>query len=520
MAKHQLRLSHRILLVPTLFIGAIFTFVAYTSATLGGQAADGLVINLSGRQRMLNQRYTKEVLLSCGGIDTNSGGTLELLRATVKALDEGGEAPLGKNKYAVLPPAPEGELKSLLEQQAEEIESLALHGQACLEAISERKEPQELENLQAQLRGVTSKLHTTANAAVVAFQQASKEKLEAMSRNLLILGLLAALIGGMVSLACSRWILNTLNAVKSVVTSMAEGDIRRRLDDSVGADMGELAACINHFQSRLAEDLGSVKDTSNVIDQGSVQLRETSGSLAAASSQQAQTLSSVEENVSRLRGLASSNTDRASAANELSTQTKQEVEAGGARIEALLEAMNGIEQSSGEVANIIRVIDEIAFQTNLLALNAAVESARAGDAGRGFAVVAEEVRALATRSAEAARDTGIRIESARQHAATSASIATDVSQAFLAIFEGANKIDSLLSEITAASRDQSQDADSLQSSVDEMGTVTSSNAQGASRIASAASENADRAAKLRTAIDRYSVEPENPETAATLATSF
>ncbi len=515
MAKKQLRLSHRILLIPALFIAAIFGFVAYTSTTLSGQAADGLVINLAGRQRMLNQRYTKEILLQCAGIDANPAGTLELLRATVKALNEGGEAPLGKDKFAMLPPAPEGEIQSLLQEQVEGIESLALHGQACLDAIAEQDNAPDLKQLQAKLRGVTTKLHTIANNAVTAFQTTSKEKLVVMGRNQLILGFLVALVGGLISFACSRWILKTLSAVKSVVTSMAEGDIRRRLDESVGADMGELAACINNFQARLAEDLGSVKDSSDVIDQSSAQLRETSGSLAAASTQQAQTLSSVEENVSRLRGLASSNADRANAANELSTATKQEVEAGGSRIEALLEAMNGIEESSEEVANIIRVIDEIAFQTNLLALNAAVESARAGDAGRGFAVVAEEVRALATRSAEAARDTGVRIESARQHAATSASIATDVSQAFSAIFEGADKIDHLLGEITAASRDQDHDAECLQSSVDEMGTVTSSNAQGASRIASAASENADRAVKLRNAVDRYAVGPDGEETRST-----
>ncbi|MEL6905020.1 MAG: methyl-accepting chemotaxis protein [Planctomycetota bacterium] len=520
MALLELRLSHRIFLPPVLLIGAIATIVSYTAVTLGGQEAGGKVINLAGRQRMLNQRYAKEVLLSASGVSVDPEATLGLLRQTVVALRDGGDAPLGKGKVATLPPTEDPDVAGLLTSQAAGIETLAEAGEACLEAGRRGADAEELAILQGRLLGVTSDLHVVANNAVTAFQTGSRTEIRAMRRAQIWLGAIAAVIGAFVAVRSARWILRSLSDVKRVVGAMGEGNLTERADDTVGADMGELAGCINDFQSRLVDDLSVVQGTSGEIDTDSAHLREASSSLAAASTEQAASLDSIGNSVESVRSLAESNSERAQAADELSTETRSNAEGGVERVHELLDAMKGIEESSEQISNIIRVIDEIAFQTNLLALNAAVESARAGDAGKGFAVVAEEVRALAIRSAEAARDSGVLIEAASKRATDSAFLAQSVSDVFDSILEGTKRTNTLLGEIVGASREQNEGTAHLHRSIEEMNQVTTTNAEGAERLSQAAVSTSEHAGALRTVVSRFALEHDERTAALADPSSF
>jgi methyl-accepting chemotaxis protein len=150
--------------------------------------------------------------------------------------------------------------------------------------------------------------------------------------------------------------------------------------------------------------------------------------------------------------------------------------------------MTAINESSGQISKIIKVIDEIAFQTNLLALNAAVEAARAGEHGKGFAVVAEEVRNLAQRCATAAKDTTNLIEGSVQRAKQGADIATDVGKALSGIVSEVTKVSELINGIARASEEQAQGVDQVNTAVSQMDKITQSNAAGAEESASASEE--------------------------------
>lgn len=176
------------------------------------------------------------------------------------------------------------------------------------------------------------------------------------------------------------------------------------------------------------------------------------------------------------------NTKQAAA---LAKQSKEYASKSNAEMQRMMQAMEDLKKSSGEIAKIIKVIDEIAFQTNILSLNAAVEAARAGDAGKGFAVVAEEVRSLAQRSAQAAKDTTTIIESNINLSENGSYIAKEVQQSVSEIDEQSKKVSDLLDEISVATDEQAQGIQQINQAISQMETVLASNAQTAEESSAA-----------------------------------
>ncbi len=255
---------------------------------------------------------------------------------------------------------------------------------------------------------------------------------------------------------------------------------------------------LNRIIASLNEGADQVNDAANQVSSSSQQQ-------AAGSSEQAASLEETSSALEEMAAMTRTNAENAKQANELSGQARAAAETGDRTMEQLNSAMSAINESSGQISKIIKVIEEIAFQTNLLALNAAVEAARAGEHGKGFAVVADEVRNLALRAAEAARETTGLIEESVDRAKEGTVVANDVGSALGAIVDDVTKVTCLIEGIATASVEQAQGVEQVNVAVSDMDQVTQSNAAGAEESAAAAEELSAQASAVKRIVQELAV---------------
>ena len=238
---------------------------------------------------------------------------------------------------------------------------------------------------------------------------------------------------------------------------------------------------VNRVTSNIMEGVNQVAAASS-------QLSASSQQLSQGSSEQASNIDEVSATMEETVSMLQQNTSNTTQAAQLSDQAKDSADKGGLEMQEMMNSMVEIKQSSGQIAKIIKVIDEIAFQTNILALNAAIEAARAGESGMGFAVVAEEVRNLAQKSAQAAQETSAILEANIELSGQGVVAAERVRKSLNEITAHTRKVNELMAEISAASREQLQGMDQINMAVAQVATVTQQNAATAEESAAAAEE--------------------------------
>ncbi|MBK8971168.1 MAG: HAMP domain-containing protein [Hahellaceae bacterium] len=274
--------------------------------------------------------------------------------------------------------------------------------------------------------------------------------------------------------------------INDVMKKVAGGDLKGRMDVSYQGQFGEIAEAVNETLDKLSGVIRQVSDAAEAtrasgheISQGNRQLSERT---EKQSSSLEETASALEELTSNVRNTA----DNSRQADMLSAQTRDSAMKGGDVVERTVAAIQEISDSSEKIAEIIGVIDEIAFQTNLLALNASVEAARAGDQGRGFAVVATEVRNLAQRSANSAREIKDLIQDSVRRVKLGSELAGESGVMLQEIIGNVKKVSDLISDIAAATEEQSSGIEEINKAIAELDDITQQNAALAEETASAA----------------------------------
>jgi methyl-accepting chemotaxis protein len=296
---------------------------------------------------------------------------------------------------------------------------------------------------------------------------------------------------------------NVVTAVAQGLSHLANGDLTFNLSAAFPPDYEKLRADFNEAMDQLRETIRLVASNTESMRSGTGEISQTSSDLARRTAQQASSLEHVANSLNQVTATVRKTAESAEQARAVVTAAKSEAEQSGRVVQNTVAAMSEIEKSSGQINQIIGVIDEIAFQTSLLALNAGVEAARAGDAGRGFAVVASEVRGLSQRSAEAAKEIKTLISASAMQVAAGVALVGETGRALARISAQVVEINGVVSNIAAAAKEQAAGLAEVNTAMSDMDQVTQQNAAMVEEATEANQALASEADGLSTLVGRF-----------------
>ena len=322
----------------------------------------------------------------------------------------------------------------------------------------------------------------------------------AISSGLMLLLVAAILLG-------TAWLIRSirqpLDSANALAAKIAQGDLSMRIDTSRNDEFGDLMRSLASMNDSLGHMVNQVRRSTDHIASASGEIAAGNSDLAARTGQTSDGLQSTATSMSHLTQTVQVSADNARQASTLAATASSVAERGGAVVQQVVSTMEDINASSRKIADIIGVIDGIAFQTNILALNAAVEAARAGEQGRGFAVVASEVRSLAQRSAEAAKEIKMLISSSVEKVSSGTQLVSDAGATMKDIVQSVRQVAEVIGQITATSNEQSAEISDINQAIGDLDQMTQQNAALVEQSAAAAASLRDQAQQLALAVSAF-----------------
>jgi methyl-accepting chemotaxis protein len=322
----------------------------------------------------------------------------------------------------------------------------------------------------------------------------------------LALSVLAAVAAVLIGVFITRSITVPVNRAVALAQTVAAGDLSSHIEVDSTDEIGALLQALKEMNQKLNNIVGQVRISTDEIATATGEVATGNMDLSSRTEQQASALEETASSMEELTSTVKQNSDNARQANQLAVSAVEVARQGGAVVSEVVSTMGQINESASKIADIIGVIDGIAFQTNILALNAAVEAARAGEQGRGFAVVASEVRNLAQRSASAAKeiktlinDSVEKVEAGNKLVARAGTTMTDVVTSI-------QRVTDIMSEITTASHEQEVGIEQINQAITEMDTVTQQNAALVEEAAAATGALEQQAAHLAEVVSVFKLD--------------
>ncbi len=300
-------------------------------------------------------------------------------------------------------------------------------------------------------------------------------------------------------------VVKPIKDVTRVMKSLAEGDVTQSMEDEYSGEFAELRDAVNVTMKNLLNIVSQIRESSDSITSAAGEIAQGNQDLSQRTEEQAASLEQTAASMEQLTSTVKQNADNAKQADQLSVGAREQAEKGGEVVSEAIVAMSEINASSKKIADIIGVIDEIAFQTNLLALNAAVEAARAGEQGRGFAVVASEVRNLAQRSAGAAKEIKTLIKDSVEKVEEGSRLVDNSGATLDEIVNAVKKVGDIIAEIAAASQEQAAGIEEVNKAVTQMDETTQQNAALVEQAAAASESVNDQSNGLIEMLDFFEV---------------
>jgi methyl-accepting chemotaxis protein len=304
----------------------------------------------------------------------------------------------------------------------------------------------------------------------------------------------------------ARRIRQALDQAIGASKRIASGDLTAHISVESGDETGELLSSLKEMNEGLARIVGEVRNGADSIATATEEIAAGNLDLSQRTEEQASALEETASSMEELTSTVKQNADNAQAANQLAINASGVAVKGGEVINRVVLTMESITGSSKKIADIIGVIDGIAFQTNILALNAAVEAARAGEQGRGFAVVASEVRSLAQRSAAAAKEIKTLIEDSVGKVQDGSRLVEEAGRTTQEIVTSIRRVTDIMAEISAASLEQSSGIEQVNIAITQMDDVTQQNAALVEEAAAAAESLEDQARQMVGVVARFTLE--------------
>ena len=298
-----------------------------------------------------------------------------------------------------------------------------------------------------------------------------------------------------------------MTEAQDTLLALAQGDLTHSMQGTYEGDLDKVKSSINTAIANLTNTIATVRHAVEGVTAGAGQITTANKNLSQRTSQQAASLEETSASMEEMTATVKQNADNAKLADQLAITARNTADKGRAVTQQAVDAMGEINKSSKKIADIITVIDEIAFQTNLLALNAAVEAARAGEHGRGFAVVATEVRNLAQRSATAAKQIKGLINESIQHVHDGSDLVNQSGKTLEEIVNSVKRVTDIIAEISAASQEQAIGIDQVNRAVMAMDQTTQQNVSVVEETAHAAQSMMDQASELQKHVQVFKIDP-------------